>query len=421
MRMDTSGVNRWVDPSRWDVNVTPSSSTRASRSLPSAMMSSAWTRSVSIASTLRKPAPRDSTWKPPLSVNVGPCQFMNAPSPPASSTTSAPGCRYRWYALARTACAPSSFMVSGRTPFTVALVPTAMKAGVRMSPCGVRMTPARPNRPGSSASTVKNGSATTCIQSIAKSRQRSPSGKSRQSPRGKEPHNLVGEFLSGILLQEMPGGVHDRMIDAMGATHLAGENGGHGAGDVIAVAECHQHRCRTFRQCLPGRPIGRPRRVIGGCRYQARHGARAGAVGVVRERSVVSRAHGVRHRPPAARLDEPADLNCRHPLDGAAEAPPDLGHGQIAAGQAGVGYHDAREAVRMFGGQSPPDEPAPVLADQRHPPQVQDVERQRAHPLDVAGVAVVLAPGGLVRSAEADEVRADHPMAGGNQYRDHAP
>src|SRR4029078_11021092 len=56
-------------------------------------------------------------------------------------------------------------MVSGRTVFAVAWVPTAMKAGVWMSPCGVRMTPARPSLPGSSASMLKDGSTTTCIQS----------------------------------------------------------------------------------------------------------------------------------------------------------------------------------------------------------------------------------------------------------------
>ena len=47
-------------------------------------------------------------------------------------------------------------MVSGSTALTVALVPTGMKAGVRMSPCGVWITPTRPDRPGSSASTSKN-------------------------------------------------------------------------------------------------------------------------------------------------------------------------------------------------------------------------------------------------------------------------
>ena len=52
------------------------------------------------------------------------------------------------------------FIVSGRTALTVAWVPTAMNAGVWMSPCGVRMTPTRPSRPGNSASTLKNRSRT---------------------------------------------------------------------------------------------------------------------------------------------------------------------------------------------------------------------------------------------------------------------
>ncbi|SKU82134.1 Uncharacterised protein [Mycobacteroides abscessus subsp. abscessus] len=60
------------------------------------MTSSALALLTSIAITLRTPEPSESTWKPPLSVNVGPGQFMKAPSPPASSTMSGPGCRYRW-------------------------------------------------------------------------------------------------------------------------------------------------------------------------------------------------------------------------------------------------------------------------------------------------------------------------------------
>ena len=68
MPIDTSGVNRCVDPSRCERNVTPSSSTWASRSLPSAMMSSACTRPASIDSTFLNPTPSESTWKPPLSV-----------------------------------------------------------------------------------------------------------------------------------------------------------------------------------------------------------------------------------------------------------------------------------------------------------------------------------------------------------------
>ena len=43
----------------------------------------------------------------------------------------------------------------------------------------------------------------------------------------------------------------------------------------------------------------------------------------------------------------------------------------------------------MFGSQQKPDQAAQVLADERHPPQVKHVERQRANPLHVAGVRVV--------------------------------
>ncbi len=38
-------------------------------------------------------------------------------------------------------------MASGSTDFTVAAVPTAMNAGVWISPCGVWMVPTRPSRP----------------------------------------------------------------------------------------------------------------------------------------------------------------------------------------------------------------------------------------------------------------------------------
>ncbi len=94
-RMLDSGVNRCFEPLRWETNDTPSSSTWASRSFPGAITSSAGV-STAIASTFLNPTPRLITWKPPESVKVGPGQFMNAPSPPAASTMSAPGCRYRW-------------------------------------------------------------------------------------------------------------------------------------------------------------------------------------------------------------------------------------------------------------------------------------------------------------------------------------
>ena len=95
MVIETSGVNRRRLPLRWLKKVTPSSSTCARRVFPSAMTSSPTSPLVSIASTFLKPAPRLITWNPPESVKVGPGQFMKHPRPPASSTRSEPGCRYR--------------------------------------------------------------------------------------------------------------------------------------------------------------------------------------------------------------------------------------------------------------------------------------------------------------------------------------
>ena len=45
--------------------------------------------------------------------------------------------------MASTAWAPSALADSGSTPLTVAFVPTGMKAGVRICPCGVVITPVR--------------------------------------------------------------------------------------------------------------------------------------------------------------------------------------------------------------------------------------------------------------------------------------
>ena len=61
-----SGVNRWIDPSRWLRNVTPSSST-----------------------TRRSPS--ETTWKPPESVRIGRSQPMNRCSPPSRAIRSWPG------------------------------------------------------------------------------------------------------------------------------------------------------------------------------------------------------------------------------------------------------------------------------------------------------------------------------------------
>jgi hypothetical protein len=118
-------------------------------------------------------------------------------------------------------------------------------------------------------------------------------------------------------------------------------------------------------------------------------------------------------------LDEPADVDGGQALDRLTEPPPDLGHREITGGQARIGDDDAGEAVAMLGGEPQPDEATPVLADECHRPEVEDVEGNGSHPLHVARIGVVFASGGLVGAAEADEVGADHTVASLGKYGDH--
>ncbi len=65
------------------------------------------------------------------------------------------------------------------------------------------------------------------------------------------------------------------------------------------------------------------------------------------------------------------------------------------------------------------DEPTPVLADEGELRQLELVEQRGAHPLHVAGVGVVAAGAGLVRTTEAHQVRRDDPEAGAREWSDH--
>src|SRR5262245_13341267 len=123
------------DPSRRWISTTPSGVKRSSAP-------SYTERKVTPSSSSARIVSRsEKTWKPPESVRIGPSQPEKACSPPRPSMTSAPGRKCRWYVFASTTLAPSALTSSGWSVFTVAFVPTGMKAGVGMSPCAVFTTP----------------------------------------------------------------------------------------------------------------------------------------------------------------------------------------------------------------------------------------------------------------------------------------
>ena len=116
--IDSRGPRKTREPSMWELNSTPSS-------------------------RILRRCPREKTWKPPLSVRIGPSQPMKRCKPPQAATMSLPGRSIRWYVLARIIPTRSSCRSLGSRVLTVACVPTGMKAGVWTTPCVVASAPRR--------------------------------------------------------------------------------------------------------------------------------------------------------------------------------------------------------------------------------------------------------------------------------------
>jgi hypothetical protein len=101
IRIEISGFRRCFEPSRCERKLTPSSSmwARASSAQPAGRPARGlpWPGKTPILPTpCSRAEPSEKAWKPPESVMTGRFQFMKLCRPPNSSTTSAPGRRYRW-------------------------------------------------------------------------------------------------------------------------------------------------------------------------------------------------------------------------------------------------------------------------------------------------------------------------------------
>src|SRR5918996_2474833 len=125
-------------------------------------------------------------------------QPMNSWRPPISRMWSGPGWMKRWKVLPSTMSKPSAATSAACSDFTVAVEASGTKAGVRTSPCGVWMTPARaePSR----ASMSKTGTVGKATRAPARA------GRWRGRPAGRPPRDAVqapppdgGAFAHGLL------------------------------------------------------------------------------------------------------------------------------------------------------------------------------------------------------------------------------
>src|SRR6476620_11365132 len=83
-------------------------------------------------------------------------------------------------------------MDSGSTDFTVALVPTAMKAGVWISPCGVVMVPVRPRNAPPLASSCPAAGLHVSVRRLPTRKENSDCRPAGVSAEGEDGSGLAG-------------------------------------------------------------------------------------------------------------------------------------------------------------------------------------------------------------------------------------
>src|SRR5262249_47540577 len=149
-----------------------------------------------------------------------------------------------------------------------------------------------------------------------------------------------------------------------------------------AVAECRQQWFVPALKDVPGRPIGFTRRVIGSDRYEQRKLLRSGFVTIVGKGRIVGGDHLRRQLSLAGALHDPANVELGSTLRILPPAEKRFAGLRAPGWQTGVGDHNAREAVRIFGKNTQADQPAPVLANEGDIAEVQAPDKSR-HPIDV--------------------------------------
>ena len=156
IRIEISGENRCIEPSRCDLNVTPSSSTVASRFLPGRDdVVGLHAVDVHRQHLLEPGAEREHL----EAAGVGERRARPVHERPETAgllDDVGSGLQVQVVGVGQHGLrAAAAAIDSGSTDLTVALVPTAMNAGVSMTPCGVLIRPVRPSASGSRVPTVK--------------------------------------------------------------------------------------------------------------------------------------------------------------------------------------------------------------------------------------------------------------------------
>ena len=190
-------------------------------------------------------------------------------------------------------------------------------------------------------------------------------------------------------------------------------------GDDVHVAEDREDRLGPLLEHLPGLVVGRVHRVVRAGWQQLGEGAapdRQRRVGVRRPVPIdhpvpgLGHHHHREHRPGLPHRRLPCHL--LEVGEGAGRL--DVLRqrlGRVSVRQARVRDHHATRQPGILRGETHTDDAAPIVQHHVDVGELQGIDEQGSHPLDVAIHRVVVDVGRLVGHAHADEIRSDHPVA----------
>ena len=233
-----------------------------------------------------------------------------------------------------------------------------------------------------------------------------------------EAHDRGGQLLALVLLEEVAG-AHDRRVRLPCAPGTSAGSTVAARGDRVPSVNAVRNGLSHAREHLPRPAVGRRGRIVGRRRHQRRELAGAGLVAIVGERRVVGRddlgGSGRVAQPP---LTMRPTWNSGVSASSFCQARNALPGGRSPVGQERVGGHDAGEPLGVLGHQPQPDQPAPVLADQRDVAQVEGLEPAPSSSRRGAGRCSRRARPAC-RSGRSRRGRARRTQAGADEDGDH--
>ena len=189
-------------------------------------------------------------------------------------------------------------------------------------------------------------------------------------------------------------------------------------GDRILVTEEGKDSTRPGLEDLPASAVGLRGRVVGADWDQRWKGASAGLVLLAGKRSVVGGDNVVGKAGNTATLDDAANVEGFDRLAVMEPLLEGLIRAKVTGGEAGVGWDQPVETVRMIDEVANTNQSAPVLTKQRDMTEI-ECSDQGVHDVDVKLIGVGPAIGKFVRSAKTDEIRRNHAVSAGDEDRDH--